>query len=172
MMIFNIFRLFRFFWPFVADVFKNSEEERRVMIARIVLIAGIAIGGSWLYINDKLDDIDELQAENAQLRVFLTQAEAEKSKYFDQFTDAKGILKTCQFHAEKLEEDRTILETKIQDLKEEIQELTQSKRQIEHSLPTNPPVVVEQKVEKKPTAKAKPVEQKKTEKRDRLSELQ
>lgn len=172
MMIFNIFRLFRFFWPFVADVFKNSEEERRVMIARIVLIAGIAIGGSWFYINDKLDDIDELRAEIAELRVSLTKSEVDKSKYFEQFTDAKGILKTCQFHAEKLEADRTILETKIQDLKKEIDELTQSKYQIEHSLPTNPPAPPEQKVEKKPTAKVKPVEQKKTEKRDRLSELQ
>lgn len=172
MMILNIFRLFRFFWPFVADVFKNSEEERRVMIARICLIAGIAIAGSWFYINDKLDDIDSLRADNSQLRVALQQAETEKSKYLDQFNDAKSVLKTCQFHADKLETDRTQLETKIHDLKEEIQELTQSMRQNEHSLPINPPVQQEQKVEKKPVVKPKPVEQKKTEKRDRLSELQ
>ena len=172
MMIFNIFRLFRFFWPFVADVFKNSEEERRVMIARIVLIAGIAIGGSWFYINDKLDDIDGLQAENAQLRVSLAKSEAEKSKYFDDYSATKEILKTCHFHAEKLETDRTILETKIQDLKKEIEELTQSKSQIEHSLPTNPQVTTEPKVEKKPPARQKSTDQKKTERRDRLSELQ
>nr|DAT10935.1 MAG TPA: Protein of unknown function (DUF2681) [Caudoviricetes sp.] len=159
--LFTFLRLFRFFWPFLADVFRHSSEDRKVMIARISGIALVAIIISWFYIQDKLDDIQQLHADKAQLSTELSRVTAERDAARYHLEDSRKALTVCNHSNEQLEEDIKQLQRKVKALEMDAVTIVPEQAQGQHTLPAEPA---------KPVHRAKD-NPKKNLSKDRLQEL-
>lgn len=158
----TVFRLFRFFWPFVADVFRHSAEERRVMIARVMAIALVVIAVAWFYVDDKLDDLDQVRATNAQLTSELIRVQGDMNALHARLNDKKEVIETCKARTTKLEEEKQRLEKEVGDFQHRLMLASPQENQGEHTL-------TPKETSAEPT-KA-PVTSEPTPNRDRLKEL-
>lgn len=136
--LFTFLRLFRFFWPFLADVFRHSSEDRKVMIARISGIAFVAIGVSWLYIQDKLDDIQQLHVDKAQLSTELSRVTAERDSARYHLDDSRKALTVCTHSNEQLEEDTKRLHRQVKAFEMGAVTVVPALAQGQHTLPAEP----------------------------------
>lgn len=130
----TVFRLFRFFWPFVADVFRHSAEERRVMIARVIAIALVVIAVAWFYVNDKLDDLDQARAVNARLSSELVRLQGDNNALHARLNDKKDVIETCKAQTTKLEEEKQRLEKEVGDFQHRLMLARTQENQGEHTL--------------------------------------
>lgn len=130
----TILRLFRFFWPFVADVFRHSAEERRVMIARILAILIIVVAAAWFYIDDKLDDLDQARANNAQITAELIRLQGDNNALHARLNDKKDVIETCKQQHTKLEEEKLRLEKEVVDYQHQLSLVKAQEKQGEHTL--------------------------------------
>lgn len=130
----TVFRLFRFFWPFVADVFRHSAEERRVMIARVMAIALVVIAVAWFYVDDKLDDLDQVRATNAQLTSELIRVQGDMNALHARLNDKKEVIETCKARTTKLEEEKQRLEKEVGDFQHKLMLASPQEKQGEHTL--------------------------------------
>ena len=131
------------------------------MIARIAGIALVAIVISWFYIQDKLDDIEQLHVDKAQLNTELSRVTAERDAARYHLDDARKALTVCNHSNEQLEEDVEQLQRKIKSFEIEAVTSAPEQAQGQHTLPAEPA---------KPVHRAKD-NPKKNLSKDRLQEL-
>lgn len=131
------------------------------MIARISGIALVAIIISWFYIQDKLDDIEQLHIDKAQLNTELSRVTAERDAARYHLDDARKALTVCNHSNEQLEEDAKQLQRKIKSFEIDAVVSAPEQAQGQHTLPAEPV---------KPVHRAKD-NPKKNLSKDRLQEL-